>query len=100
MDVSGKLPPILPFPNSHRVSAPQKTAESTPARPALNDSVNLSPQARQLQAAREALAAMPEIREEKVAAIRAQIEAGTYKIDSEQIAGKMIAEALLNDQLK
>lgn len=101
MDISGKLPPVLPFPNSHRVGASQKTADATPARPASRgDSVSLSPKARQLQAAREALAAMPEIREEKVAAIRAQIEAGTYEIDGEKIADKMMAEALLNDHLK
>jgi negative regulator of flagellin synthesis FlgM len=101
MDISGKLPPILPFPNSNRVDASQKTANTAPARPtSQGDTVSLSPQVRQMQAAREALAAMPEIREEKVAAIRAQIEAGTYKIDGEKIADKMIAETLLNDHLK
>jgi negative regulator of flagellin synthesis FlgM len=101
MDISGKLPPVLAFPNSRRVGASQKTDDAAPVRPASQgDSVSLSLKARRLQAARETLAAMPEIREEKVAAIRAQIEAGTYKIDGEKIADKMIAEALLNDYLK
>lgn len=100
MDISGKLPPVLPFPNSHRIGAPQRTADAASTRRPAGDSVTLSTRVRQLQAAREGLSAVPEIREEKVAAIRARIEAGTYEIDGEKIAGKMIEEALLNDHLK
>jgi negative regulator of flagellin synthesis FlgM len=101
MDISDKLSPIPPMTNTHRMDASQKTAATKPVRPASGgDSVSLSPQARLLRAAREALAEVPEIREEKVAAIRAQIEAGTYKVDGEEIAGKMIVEGLLNTHLK
>jgi negative regulator of flagellin synthesis FlgM len=101
MDVPGELPKILPFPIRRRVGDAQKTTNSTHAQPTSGgDSVSLSPQARELRSAREALTALPDIREEKVAAIRAQIEAGTYKVDSEKTAAKMIAEALLNDHLK
>ncbi|MEJ2639588.1 MAG: flagellar biosynthesis anti-sigma factor FlgM [Desulfosarcinaceae bacterium] len=99
MDISGKLPSVLPFPNSHRMGAHQRTADAASAQRASGDAVTLSTQVRQLQAAREALSAMPEVREEKVAAIRTQIEAGTYEIDGEKIAGKMIEEALLEDAL-
>jgi negative regulator of flagellin synthesis FlgM len=67
---------------------------------ATGDKVSLSSRVRELQAARTAAAAIPEVREEKVAAIRAQIEAGTYVVDGEKIADKMIAEALLNAHLK
>ena len=101
MDISGKLPPILPSQYTHRAGASQHAAQTQPARPAAaGDAVSLSPQVRELQSARESLAAMPEIREEKVAAIRAQIEAGTYVVDGEKIAGRMIEEALVNAHLK
>jgi negative regulator of flagellin synthesis FlgM len=101
MDISDKLPPIPPMTNTHLMDTSQKTDATRPVRPASGgDSVSLSHQARWLQAAREALAEIPEIREERVAAIRAQIEAGTYKVDGEKIADKMIAEGLLNTHLK
>jgi negative regulator of flagellin synthesis FlgM len=101
MDISGKIPPVLPPQYAQGTGASQKAAPAPAARPAAaGDSVSLSPRVRELQAARETLASLPEIREEKVAAIRAQIEAGTYAVDSEKVAGKMIAEALLNAHLK
>lgn len=100
MDISGKLPSILPAAHVTKSGALDKSTEIQPSRsPIAGDSVSLSPQVRELQAARSALAAMPEIREEKVAAIRAQFEAGTYVVDGEKIAGKMIAEALINAHL-
>jgi negative regulator of flagellin synthesis FlgM len=74
-------------------------AEPTPSA-AVGEKVRLSPKVRELQAARTVAAGIPEIRKEKVAAIRAQIEAGTYRVDSEKIAGKLLAETLLNDHLK
>jgi flagellar biosynthesis anti-sigma factor FlgM len=101
MDITDKLPPIPPMTNTPRMDVSQKTKGTKGVCPASGgDSVSLSPQARFLQSAREALGEVPEIREEKVAAIRAQIEAGTYKVDGEKIAGKMIAEGLLNAHLK
>lgn len=101
MDIPGKIPSILPAAYVKETDALDKTAHIQPSpSSAAGDPVSLSPQARELQAARATVAAMPDIREEKVAAIRAQIEAGTYVVDGEKIAGKMIAEALLNAHLK
>jgi negative regulator of flagellin synthesis FlgM len=61
------------------------------------DKVELSPEAKQIQRAKELIDSLPDIREEKVAEIRARIEAGEYQIDGEKIASKMIEEALLNE---
>jgi negative regulator of flagellin synthesis FlgM len=63
------------------------------------DAVVLSPEARQIQEAKVLAASLPDIREEKVAEIRARIDAGTYQIDGEKIAAKMIEESLLNEVL-
>lgn len=101
MDITGKLPSISPATHVNKAGTSQKPADIQPiASPASGDQVSLSPQARELQAARAAAAAMPEIREEKVAAIRAQVEAGTYVVDSEKIAVNMIREGLINAHLK
>ena len=61
------------------------------------DSVDLSQTAREIQAARKLLEEVPEVRTEKVAQLKAQIENGTYVVDNDKLAQKMISESLLND---
>jgi len=61
------------------------------------DEVVLSPEAKQIQKAKELIDALPDIREDRVAEIRARIEAGEYQIDGEKIASKIIEESLLNE---
>jgi flagellar biosynthesis anti-sigma factor FlgM len=41
--------------------------------------------------------AIPDVRSDKVAEIRRRIEDGTYEIQPDKIAEKMIRESLLND---
>ncbi len=61
------------------------------------DEVVLSPEAKQIQKAKELIDSLPDIREEKVEEIRSRIEEGTYEIDGEKIALKMIEESLINE---
>jgi negative regulator of flagellin synthesis FlgM len=78
-----------------------RAAESRPEGPSpahRKDRVSLSPQARELLKAQKALAAIPDVRAEKVEEIKARIANGTYRIDSEQIADKMIRETLSDDE--
>ena len=63
------------------------------------DKVVLSPEAKEIQKAKELLDTVPDIRKEKVAEIRTQIENGTYEIEAEKVALKMIEESLLNELL-
>ena len=63
------------------------------------DTIALSPEAKQIQEAKKLLDSLPDIREDMVAEIKEQIEAGTYNIDSEKIAFRMIRESLLNEML-
>jgi negative regulator of flagellin synthesis FlgM len=43
------------------------------------------------------LDSIPDIREDKVAQLKEQIENGTYEIDEEKIADNMLKDSLLND---
>ena len=54
------------------------------------DEVALSQRAEEVKAARAALAATPEIRHEKVAELKAQIESGEYKVDPQKVAERML----------
>ena len=61
------------------------------------DKVFLSPQAKKIQEAKKIMSSIPEIREEKIAQIKAQIENGTYHVEGKKIAAKMLKESLLNE---
>jgi negative regulator of flagellin synthesis FlgM len=43
---------------------------------------------------------IPDVRADKVSQLKSQIQNGTYEINADKIAGKMIKESLLNDAVK
>ena len=95
MEISNKVPPVQ---NTAYVKQAAKTTESKPANPvSKGDQVELSTKAQELNAARDAIQKMDDVDHEKVARIKAQIKAGTYKVDADKIAGKMIEESLLKE---
>jgi negative regulator of flagellin synthesis FlgM len=61
------------------------------------DTVVLSDAAKKVQEAQKQLEAIPDVREDKVAQLKEQIENNTYDMDEEKIAHKMISDALMND---
>ncbi len=54
------------------------------------DRVALSPSARTLQAAEKTLKDVPEVNSERVRAIRSALEKGTYTIDNQRVAEKLL----------
>ena len=73
------------------------TSERPEKQQTKTDTVVLSDTAKKVQEAQNKLAAIPDIREDKVAELKEQIENGTYNLDEDKIAGKMLKDALLND---
>lgn len=55
------------------------------------DRVEISQLGHDVQAARAAVAKTPDIREERVAAIKERMEAGTYSVDMDALADKLLA---------
>jgi negative regulator of flagellin synthesis FlgM len=69
-------------------------AGGAPRRPGrTGDELALSDEARSLAAARQAVASAPEVREERIAAIRQRIQDGTYVVSSELLARGMLRYA-------
>jgi len=58
--------------------------------------VNLSTTAKDVQTLKNAVSSLPDVREDKVQALREQIEKGAYKVDAEKVAEKMVGESLLD----
>lgn len=95
MKITDNQTPIKLVKLSDKCAAESGPEGPSPAR--RSDRVTLSPQARELLDAQKVLAAIPDVQADKVAEIKARIADGTYRIDSEQIATKMIREALPED---
>ena len=76
------------------------TPDNKPEKSAVKaDTVVISDAAKRVQEARRQLDDIPDVREDKVLQLRNQIQNGTYEINADKIAGKMIKEGLLNDAL-
>jgi negative regulator of flagellin synthesis FlgM len=89
------IPKIVKLPENRAAETlPEKTSSAHGG----HDRVSLSPQARELLKAQQSLAALPDVREDKVSEIKARVDGGRYHIDSEAIAAKMIREAFPEDE--
>jgi negative regulator of flagellin synthesis FlgM len=83
--------------DKNNVGTPDNKPEKTAVKA---DTVVISDAAKRVQEARRQLDDIPDVREDKVSQLRSQIQNGTYEINADKIAGKMIKEGLLNDALK
>ena len=63
------------------------------------DKVVLSPKVKEVLEATKLIKELPDIREEKVAKLKEQVDQGTYGIDGKKIAFKMLKESILNELL-
>jgi negative regulator of flagellin synthesis FlgM len=68
----------------------QKGDESAARRANRADSVTLSADARSLSAARDAVQSAPDVRAEKVDAIKQRVEDGTYSVPASVLARKLL----------
>lgn len=70
-------------------------ASSVSSPDAGSDRVEISSQSRDMKKIHEILATTPEVRTEKVAALKKAVAEGTYKVKTEDIADKMVKEMAL-----
>ena len=76
-----------------RVNRPGRRSQpeaSGPTAGSASDAVSLSEQAKTLASARQAVESAPDIRQDKVDAIKQAISDGTYSVSARQLARKMI----------
>jgi len=105
MEIAGKTPfingenYIKNINDQREIETSSKKASRAAGSEYQEDKVVLSSKIREIQEAKKLLSLVPDIREEKIDKIKKQIENGTYQIEGEKIAGKMISESLLNELL-
>lgn len=100
MEISGKVPAIKIDAYLNNVKNKNKTdgsSSNSPKSVQNEDKVDLSQNVRDVKEARAQLDSIPDVREEKVAEIKSQLEKGTYNIDGKKIARNMIRESLIDE---
>lgn len=58
--------------------------------------IKLSPESQEYLSAMQSLKALPEAEDARVAELRQQVETGTYQVNSEQLARKMLSRNLVD----
>ena len=95
MKISGNGPELDPTIKQVRNKKKiDDAAKKAPHSVSGKDRVELSQTAKDIQQAKKLLDSIPDIREDKIAQIKQQIEDGTYKIDEVRIAGNILKESL------
>jgi negative regulator of flagellin synthesis FlgM len=61
----------------------------------VEDRVDLSPSSRMIKKIEEVALSAPDTRADKVAALKKQVESGTYQVNSNELAGKMLKEFIV-----
>lgn len=74
----------------------KRKAEEKPKKPLIDDAAFVSESARAFEMAKKAIQEIPEIREEKLKGIQAQVSTGTYEVSDEDVAEKMLARSLVD----
>ena len=86
-----------PGPGQSKVENPVGGSAQQPPK---TDTVVISETAKRVQDAKAQLDSIPDVRADKVAEIKSRVENGSYEIQPDKIADKMIRESLLNDLFK
>ncbi len=60
------------------------------------EKVDLSTKAKDIQQAKNAVTSLPDVRQEKVQEIKAQVDKGTYDVNAGKIADKMMKESIID----
>jgi negative regulator of flagellin synthesis FlgM len=63
---------------------------------ATTEKVDLSAKAKDILRIKQILGETPDIREAKVQELKRQIDSGTYTVDTDKVADKMVGEALID----
>ena len=68
-----------------------KKAAATDGKVSFADKLEISQAGKDFQTAKTAVASEPDVPEDKIAAIKAQMEAGTYSVSPRDIAEKLVS---------
>jgi negative regulator of flagellin synthesis FlgM len=77
--------------STQKTNGSAEPAKDTPVRPVQKDTVELSDTVKVMQAADAKIANTPDVDSDRVASLKAAIDSGTYQIDAQRVADKIIS---------
>lgn len=96
------MQPLSSIPSGSTQSSPSKEALSASVKdkdkielstpPEQSETVSISQTGQEINQYTEAMAELPDIREERIAQIQAALEKGTYSVSSQDLADKLIQD--------
>lgn len=92
---TGGIDPIRAYNNQVKRKKAETRRDAAPQA----DSLEISREAREIQFYKNALARLPDVREELVESLKQRIESGTYRPDAEKIAAGILEERLLDKRV-
>ncbi|MCX8117530.1 MAG: flagellar biosynthesis anti-sigma factor FlgM [Desulfobacterota bacterium] len=90
--------PLQNVPQSQSTPPPERPSKAgeMEAKPLSGDRVEFSARSKEMQKVYEVLRSTPDIRAERVAELKKQIEEGRYHVERDALAEKIIKESLLD----
>jgi len=93
MRIDGQAPPYVV--NITRTQQPSEPVQSgqqgaVPAKPASQERVVISPHMREIDRLKQEMTAIPEVRPDKVALAKQQMQYGSYRVDSALVAQRLM----------
>lgn len=98
IDSTGNYTPIDSLVQRGGIETDNRRAQGSQGEKQLEERVEISARAREIQRIKTILEEMPEVRMEKVEEIRAMLQKGQYKVDLEALSEKLL-EALLRGEI-
>lgn len=89
VDRSGGAGGVAPAKGEKRSPGRAEQAQSD-----ISEKVAISGRARDISKAREAASSAPDVNDAKIAKLKAAIQNGTYKVDAEKVADRLVDEHL------
>ncbi|SIS46673.1 flagellar biosynthesis anti-sigma factor FlgM [Neptunomonas antarctica] len=77
--------------STQKTNGSAEPTTSTPTRPVQKDTVELSDTVKVMQAADAKIANTPDVDSDRVASLKAAIDNGTYQVDAQSVADKIIS---------
>lgn len=92
----GRISQITKVYNQNTKVSQKVKPEKTKGLMGKKDELTLSTEGQTFQKVLSAMEQLPDIREDKVNEIKQRVDAGTYQIDNEKVAEKMMAAKMFN----
>lgn len=92
MKIGGNKPPEGMDPASIRKTSADKGSVSNTGGPGKPDSIEISRTGKEMKTLMDSVRKLPEVRTDKVNEVSKSVQAGTYAVNSQNVAEKMIGE--------